>query len=59
MIRTTVTRRTGTSAYVELAESRNNKGMMFMSSPPMVELTEGQALDLRNALDAMLDEIWP
>lgn len=56
---TAVTRRTGALAFIKLARSTNDPEMLFMSTPPVCELTEGQVLDLRNALDTMLDEIWP
>lgn len=56
---TAVTRRTGRIAHIELARSHNNPEMMFMSTPPVCELTEGQAVDLLAALDSMIEQMWP
>lgn len=54
-----VMRRTGSVAFIELARSINNPQLLFMSCPPVAELTRGQALDLLDALDNLVEEIWP
>lgn len=57
-MQTNVTRRTGSLAFIEVSPSRNNEDMLFMSSPPVCELTEGQARDLINMLTVMAEKKW-
>lgn len=57
-MQTTVTRRTGSLAFIEVSPSRNNDDMLFMSNPPLCELTEEQTRDLINMLTVMAEKKW-
>lgn len=57
-MRVTVTRRDGRSGFVGASQSRDNTGMMFISSPSTFELTRGQVLDLIEALREEAHNIW-
>ncbi|ALC07136.1 hypothetical protein CDES_14055 [Corynebacterium deserti GIMN1.010] len=58
MTRVLATRRTGSTAFIGIDQSRDNPDMMFISTPNMVELTRGQVLDLIEALRAEAHNIW-
>lgn len=57
-MRTNVTRRTGNLAFIEVSQSRNNNDKLFMSSPPISELTKEQAQALIHMLTTMHREMW-
>lgn len=57
-MQTTCTRRTGSLAFIEVAPSRNHDDMLFMSNPPVCELTEDQTRDLISMLTAMYRQKW-
>lgn len=57
-MRTDVTRRTGNLAFIEVSQSRNNNDMLFMSNPPICELTKDQTQDLINMLTTMHHKKW-
>lgn len=57
-MQTTCTRRTGSLAFIEVSPSRNNDDMLFMSNPPVCELTEDQTRELIDMLTAMYRQKW-
>lgn len=57
-MRTNVTRRTGAIAFISVAQSLNNEDMLFMSNPPVCELTEEQTRDLINMLTHQAEKKW-
>lgn len=57
-MRTNVTRRTGNLAFIEASPSRNKHDMLFMSNPPVCELTKDQTQDLIAMLTAMHNRMW-
>lgn len=54
-----VTRRTGRTTFVELERSHNDGNKLFMSSPPMCELTQEQAADFLTVFETMCEKVWP
>lgn len=54
----TVTRLRGDVARLRVERSRTFEKMIHMSGPPVASLTEGQAVDLINALEYWIEEIW-
>ena len=54
----TVTRLRGDAARLRVERSRTFEKMIHMSGPPVASLTEGQAVDLINALEYWIEEIW-
>ena len=57
-MRTNVTRRTGAIAFIQVSPSHNNDDMLFMSNPPVCELTEDQTRELIDMLTAMYRQKW-
>lgn len=57
-MRVLASRRTGTTAFISVEQSRDNADRLFISTPNMVELTRGQVVDLIEALRTEARNVW-